>query len=161
MMTGNTTPLDGCRDGWEATLRALACAQDWRRDWHALIGRGIERDRDALRRVGDALGSSADARDLTDACRLAWRDYLQVSAGLWQDAGALNLRAQQASVAVLRDGLHAWQGDWTKHWQHTFDARDASMPWRDWAAAFGAQPAGGFADAPARPNGTAADAHSN
>jgi hypothetical protein len=163
MMTGNTTPLDGSRGGWEAALRALTYVQDWRHDWHTLVGRGIERDREALRRIGDAFAQSGDARALTEAWQHAWRDYLQTSVNLWQDAGALNARAQQASVAVLREGLNAWQGDWTRRWQHAFDARDASMPWRDWAAAFAAQAADGHAGAhaSARPNGASTDAHSD
>jgi hypothetical protein len=159
MTTGQTTPLDDCRDGWEAALRALSGAQEWRRDWHALIGRGIERDRDALRQVGDALEQAADGRALTDACQRAWQDYLRTSASLWQEAGALNARAQHASVAWSRDWLHGCQGDWFKHWQHSFDAQRASMPWRDWAAAFGAPPSA--PPAAAQANGTGAQAHSS
>ncbi|KVD88335.1 hypothetical protein WI90_21255 [Burkholderia ubonensis] len=137
------TPNDAYRAGCDAALRMLALAHDWRHEWHALMGRRIERDRSAVRRMQEALAEAKEWGVFGEAVRDVLRDYAAVSTAIWEDAGELFLRAQYESASawrtLLRESQAGWvpriQTDWFPDLSRLAAVNEASMPWRDWMEA--------------------------
>ncbi|KVC47549.1 hypothetical protein ACEPUD_23605 [Burkholderia ubonensis] len=137
-----TTPLGVYRAGCDAALRMLALGGDWRREWHALLGRGIERDCDAVRKLQDATGA-ADGKALGEAVERVLRDYADASVAIWEDAGELCMRAQFESGGIWREwlreyrvgGLPGVQTDLLPDLSRLAVINEASMPWREWMEA--------------------------
>ncbi|WP_231636551.1 MULTISPECIES: hypothetical protein [Burkholderia] len=143
MNDAKVTPFDGVRTGCDAGLRLLALGQDWRREWHALIGRRIERDCDATQRLQEALADTSDWSTFGEAVQRMLRDYVIASVEIWRDAGDACLRAQYESATAWRKWLREYQTGWLDKYQTDWlpdlsrlaVVNEASMPWRDWMEA--------------------------
>ena len=139
-----TTPNDACRAGCDLALRMAALTCDWQHEWHALAGRRIERDRDAVRGLQQALTVATEWTAFCEAARQVMRDYTIATVALWQDATELCMRGQFESASAwrtwLRDygtgALSRYQTDWWPDLGRLAVVNEASMPWRDWMAAF-------------------------
>ncbi|EKS9800050.1 MULTISPECIES: hypothetical protein [Burkholderia] len=139
-----TTPNDACRAGCDLALRMAALARDWQHEWNALAGRRIERDRDAVRGLQQALTVTTEWTAFGEAARQVMRDYTIATVALWQDATELCMRGQFESASAwrtwLRDygtgALSRYQTDWWPDLGRLAVVNEASMPWRDWMAAF-------------------------
>lgn len=119
-------------------------ARDWQHEWHALAGRRIERDRDAVRGLQQALTATNEWTAFGEAARHVMRDYTIATVAIWQDATELCMRGQFESASAwrtwLRDygtgSLSRYQTDWWPDLGRLAVVNEASMPWRDWMAAF-------------------------
>ncbi|CAB3767355.1 hypothetical protein GQ57_16730 [Burkholderia sp. MSh2] len=139
-----TTPNDACRAGCDLALRMAALERDWRHEWHALAGRRIERDRDAVHRLQQALADTQEWTAFGDAASQVWRDYAIASVAIWQDAVELCMRGQFERAGAWRTWLRDYgaaalsrgQTDWLPDLGRLAVVNEASMPWRDWMAAF-------------------------
>lgn len=139
-----TTPNDAYLAGCDLALRMAALTRDWQHEWHALAGRRIERDRDAVRRLQQALTVTTEWSAFGEAARQAMRDYTIATVAIWQDATELCMRGQFESASAwrtwLRDygtgALSRYQIDWWPDLGRLAVVNEASMPWRDWMAAF-------------------------
>ncbi|KVT41356.1 hypothetical protein [Burkholderia ubonensis] len=137
------TPNDAWRAGCNAALRMLAQAQDWRHEWHGLMGRRIERDRSAVHRMQEALTETKEWSAFGEAVQDVMRDCAAVSTAIWEDAGELFLRAQYESAGAWRTWLRESQAGWAPRFQTDWFpdlsrlgvVNEASMPWRDWMEA--------------------------
>ncbi|PRH32846.1 hypothetical protein C6T53_02605 [Burkholderia multivorans] len=146
-MTMSTDTLTKPNDVWRAAgdiaLRIHALSADWRHEWHALAGRRIERDRDAIRRLQHALAESEHWPAFGEAVQRAMRDYAIASVAIWQDAAELALRRQYESAGVWRAWareygagmLPRYQTDWLPDLSRLALIDGASMPWHDWLTA--------------------------
>ncbi|MBR7960023.1 hypothetical protein KDW55_04940 [Burkholderia sp. AU19243] len=138
-----TTPNDAWRAGCDLALRTAALNRDWQHEWHAIAGRRIERDRDALRRLRQTLAETPEWTAFGEAATQVMRDYAITSVGIWQDATELCMRAQFESAGAwrtwLRDygagALSRYQTDWLPDLGRLAAVNEASMPWADWMAA--------------------------
>jgi hypothetical protein len=138
-----TTPIDVCRASCDLALRMAALNRDWQHEWHALAGRGIERDRDAVRRLQQALAGSGEWTALGEASRQVMSDYALASVALWQDASELSMRAQFEHAGVWRTWLREYgagvlsrsQTDWLPDLERLAAVNEASMPWAEWMTA--------------------------
>ncbi|MDN7875024.1 hypothetical protein [Burkholderia aenigmatica] len=139
-----TTPNDAYLAGCDLALRMTALTGDWQHEWHALAGRRIERDRDAVRCLQQALTVTTEWSAFGEAARQAMRDYTIATVAIWQDATELCMRGQFESASAwrtwLRDygtgALSRYQIDWWPDLGRLAVVNEASMPWRDWMAAF-------------------------
>ncbi|VWB87280.1 hypothetical protein BLA6993_04151 [Burkholderia lata] len=139
-----TTPNDAYLAGCDLALRMAALTRDWQHEWHALAGRRIERDRDAVRCLQQALTVTTEWSAFGEAARQAMRDYTIATVAIWQDATELCMRGQFESASAwrtwLRDygtgALSRYQIDWWPDLGRLAVVNEASMPWRDWMAAF-------------------------
>lgn len=139
-----TTPNDACRAGCDLALRMAVLTRDWQHEWHALAGRRIERDRDAVRGLQQALATTNEWTAFGEAARQVMRDYTIATVAIWQDATELWMRGQFESASAwrtwLRDygtgALSRYQTDWWPDLGRLAVVNEASMPWRDWMAAF-------------------------
>ncbi|KVN63190.1 hypothetical protein [Burkholderia anthina] len=139
-----TTPNDACRAGCDLALRMAVLARDWQHEWHALAGRRIERDRDAVRGLQQSLTATNEWTAFGEAARHVMRDYTIATVAIWQDATELCMRGQFESASAwrtwLRDygtgALSRYQTDWWPDLGRLAVVNEASMPWRDWMAAF-------------------------
>ncbi|NTX20351.1 hypothetical protein [Burkholderia cepacia] len=139
-----TTPNDACRAGCDLALRMAALNRGWQQEWHALAGRCIERDRDAVRGLQQALTATNEWTAFGEAARLAMRDYTVATVAIWQDATELCMRGQFESAGAWRTwlreygpgGMARYQTDWLPDLGRLAVINEASMPWRDWMAAF-------------------------
>jgi len=139
-----TTPNDAYLAGCDFALRMTALTGDWQHEWHALAGRRIERDRDAVRCLQQALTVTTEWSAFGEAARHAMRDYTIATVAIWQDATELCMRGQFESASAwrtwLRDygtgALSRYQIDWWPDLGRLAVVNEASMPWRDWMAAF-------------------------
>ncbi|KAG8152515.1 hypothetical protein [Burkholderia catarinensis] len=162
-----TTPNDAGRAGCDLALRMVALNRDWQLEWHALAGRRIERDRDAVRRLQQALAETNEWPAFGDAARQVMSDYAITSIAIWQDATELCMRAQYENAGVWRTwlreygagALSRYQTDWLPDLGRLAVVNEASMPWADWMMALerGIEDAAGASDgapvAPRRLNG--------
>ncbi|MBY8604720.1 MAG: hypothetical protein IOC39_06820 [Burkholderia sp.] len=139
-----TTPNDACRAGYDLALRMVALTRDWQHEWHALAGRRIDRDRDAVRHLQQAFAETDEWTTFGEAARQVMGDYAIASVAIWQDAAELCMRGQFESASAwrtwLRDygtgALSRYQTDWLPDLGRLAVINEASMPWRDWMAAF-------------------------
>ncbi|VWB39562.1 hypothetical protein [Burkholderia lata] len=139
-----TTPNDVWRAGCDLALRMAALNRGWQHEWHALAGRRIERDRDAVRDLQQALTATSEWTAFGEAARQVLRDYTIATVAIWQDATELCMRGQFESESAwrtwLRDygagALSRYQTDWWPDLGRLAVVNEASMPWRDWMAAF-------------------------
>ncbi|MBY4724195.1 MULTISPECIES: hypothetical protein [Burkholderia] len=139
-----TTPNDACRAGCDLALRMAALARDWQHEWNTLAGRRIERDRVAVRGLQQALTVTTEWTAFGEAARHVMRDYTIATVALWQDATELCMRGQFESASAwrtwLRDygtgALSRYQTFWWPDLGRLAVVNEASMPWRDWMAAF-------------------------
>ncbi|VWB53465.1 hypothetical protein [Burkholderia lata] len=139
-----TTPNDAWRAGCDLALRMAALNRGWQHEWHALAGRRIERDRDAVRDLQQALMATSEWTVFGEAARQVMRDYTIATVAIWQDATELCMRGQFESASAwrtwLRDygagALSRYQTDWWPDLGRLAVVNEASMPWRDWMAAF-------------------------
>ncbi len=139
-----TTPNDAYLAGCDLALRMAALTRDWQHEWHALAGRRIERDRDAVRCLQQALTVTTEWSAFGEAARQVMRDYTIATVAIWQDATELCMRGQFESASAwrtwLRDygtgALSRYQTDWWPDLGRLAVVNEASMPWRDWMAAF-------------------------
>ncbi|WP_155710323.1 hypothetical protein [Burkholderia stagnalis] len=136
-MTTHTTKtlLDGCRAGCDAAFTMLAFGNDWRSEWHALQGRRIERDRDAVHRFREVIANAKEWGMFGDAAQRVLHDYAVASVSIWQDAGELCLRAQFEGAAAMSNWLREYQTDWLSDWSKLMRVDETSMPWREWMGA--------------------------
>ncbi|CAB3758377.1 hypothetical protein B7G54_17735 [Burkholderia puraquae] len=139
-----TTPNDACRAGCDLALRMAALTRDWQHEWHELAGRRIERDRDAVHGLQQALTATNQWTAFGETARQLMRDYTIATVAIWQDATELCMRGQFESASAwrtwLRDygagALSRYQTDWWPDLGRLAVVNEASMPWRDWMAAF-------------------------
>ncbi|CAB3961541.1 MULTISPECIES: hypothetical protein [Burkholderia] len=139
-----TTPNDACRAGCDLALRMATLTHDWQHEWHALAGRRTERDRDAVHGLQQALTATNEWTAFSAAARQVMRDYTIATVAIWQDATELCMRGQFESASAwrtwLRDygtgALSRYQTDWWPDLGRLAVVNEASMPWRDWMAAF-------------------------
>lgn len=139
-----TTPDDACRAACDLALRMVALTRDWQHEWHALAGRRIDRDRDAVRHLQQALAETEAWTTFGEAARQVTCDYTIASVAIWQDAAELCMRGQFESAGAWRTWLRDYgtgalsrcQTDWLPDLGRLAVIDEASMPWRDWMAAF-------------------------
>ncbi|WP_175951907.1 hypothetical protein [Burkholderia sp. BCC0405] len=139
-----TTPNDACRAGCDLALRMAALTRGWQQEWLALAGRRIERDRDAVRDLQQALTATHEWTAFGEAARQVTRDYTIATVAIWQDATELCMRGQFESASAWRTWLRDYgagtlarcQTDWWPDLGRLAVVNEASMPWRDWMAAF-------------------------
>ncbi|AXF24017.1 hypothetical protein CUJ89_27100 [Burkholderia pyrrocinia] len=139
-----TTPNDVCRAECDLALRMVALNRDRQHEWHALAGRCIERDRDALRRLQQAFAETNAWTAFGETTRQVMRDYAIASVAIWQDATELCMREQYEGAGVWRtwlreygaNALSRYQTDWLPDLGRLAVINEASMPWSDWMAAF-------------------------
>ncbi|WP_423383241.1 hypothetical protein [Burkholderia sp. LMG 32019] len=141
------TPNDAWRAGCDLALRMAATNCGWQHEWQALAGRRIERDRDAVRDLQQALTATYEWNAWTafgEAARQVMRDYTVATIAIWQDATELCMRGQFESASAWRTwvsdygagALSLYQTDWWPDLGRLAVVNEASMPWRDWMAAF-------------------------
>lgn len=161
-----TTPNGAWRASCDLALRMVALNRDWQHEWHALAGRRIERDRDAVRHLQQALADTKEWTAFGEAARQVMRDYAIASVAIWQDATELCMRAQYESAGAWRTwareygagALSRYQTDWLPDLERLAVVNEASMPWADWMTALEhgiEDEAGAAPGAPRRLNGMA------
>ncbi|WP_175828852.1 hypothetical protein [Burkholderia cepacia] len=139
-----TTPSDAWVAGCDLALRMAALNRGWQHEWHALVERCIERDRDAVRELQQALAETGEWTACGEAARLAMGDYTVATVAIWQDAAELCMRGQFEHASAWRTwvrdygagALSCRQTDWLPELRRLAMVNEASMPWRDWMAAF-------------------------
>ncbi|VWD38220.1 hypothetical protein BLA17378_07840 [Burkholderia aenigmatica] len=104
-----TTPNDAYLAGCDLALRMAALTHDWQHEWHALAGRRIERDRDAVRDLQQALTVTTEWSAFGEAARQVMRDYTIATVAIWQDATELCMRGQFESASAWRDWVAAFE----------------------------------------------------
>ncbi|HDR8905957.1 TPA: hypothetical protein QDA83_000256 [Burkholderia multivorans] len=166
----STDTLTKPNEVWCATsdlaLRIHALIADWQHEWHALTGRRIERDRDAIRRLQQALAEVQNWPAFGEIVQRAMRDYAIASVAIWQDAAELGLRRQYESAGVWRAWAREYgagvmpreQIDWLPDLSRLALVDGASMPWHDWMTALEHRIAGDI-DGSGSPDGAAVRAH--
>ncbi|MGN7980103.1 hypothetical protein [Burkholderia sp. 22313] len=138
-----TTPNDVCRAGCDLALRMVALNRDWQHEWHALAGRRIDRDRDAVRRLQRAFAETPEWTAFAVATQRVMRDYAIASVAIWQDATEMCMRSQYESAGAWRSWLREYgagalpryQTDWLPDLGRLAVVNGASMPWAEWMAA--------------------------
>ncbi|AOR73158.1 hypothetical protein BBJ41_37075 [Burkholderia stabilis] len=133
-----TTPNDVCRAGCDLALRTVALNRDWQHEWQVLAGRRIDRDRDAVRHLQQALAEAKAWTAFGEAARKVMCDYTTASVAIWQDAAELCMRGQFESASAWRTWLRDYgtETDSLPDLGRLAVINEASMPWRDWMAAF-------------------------
>ncbi|WP_176049754.1 hypothetical protein [Burkholderia sp. BCC1644] len=139
-----TTPNDAWRVGCDLALRMAALNCAWQREWHALAGRRIERDRDAVRDLQQALTATCEWTAFGEAARQVMHDYTVATVAICQGAAELCMHGQFESASAWRTWLSDYsagalsrhQTDWWPDLGKLAMVNEASMPWRDWMAAF-------------------------
>ncbi|RQZ23704.1 hypothetical protein DIE14_24040 [Burkholderia sp. Bp9017] len=138
-----TTPNDVCRAGCDLALRMVALNRDWQHEWHALAGRCIERDRDTVSRLQQALAETRAWTAFGEATRQVMHDHAIASIAIWQDAAGICMRAQYESAGAWRSWLREYgagaltryQTGWLPDPGRLAMVNEASMPWAEWMAA--------------------------
>ncbi|MFA8356979.1 hypothetical protein ACEPT7_03670 [Burkholderia ubonensis] len=120
------------RAACDAALQMLARGNDLRDEWQAFHQRRIKRDRDATLQLREAIADAKDWRAFNDACQRIWREYVQASTTIWQDAGMRIVRAQYECASASAGLLRECQTIWLHDWSHLAGTGKGVAGWRDW-----------------------------
>lgn len=123
-----TNPFNVGRSNLRLALRLVSLAHEWQQQAWALQARRIERDIEALRCGCEAVADAKDWGEINSATQTVMRDYLAMSASLWQEGMAVAMRNQSAVGEAIADSLKNLQSVWPGEFQKASGADKGSMP---------------------------------